>query len=89
LRKETLIAKKFGVPIVLSSGASDPYLLRKPRDYAFFTYLFGLDFNTAEKAISENPRAIIERNKKKASANYVAPGVYIVKNGKDCPSHPK
>ncbi|MEM2914625.1 MAG: RNase P subunit p30 family protein [Candidatus Bathyarchaeia archaeon] len=87
LRRETLIAKKFGVPIVLSSGANEPYLLRKPQDYAFLTYLFGLDFNAAEKAISENPRAIIERNKKKASANYVAPGVYLIKKGKDCLRH--
>jgi RNase P/RNase MRP subunit p30 len=86
LRKETLIAVRSGVPIVLSSGADDVDLLRKPEDYAFLSYLFGLEFPEAKKALSENPQAIIERNRRKLSSDYVAPGVYIVRRGKDCPS---
>jgi len=84
LRKEVLIAKKFGVPIVFSSGANDVSLLRKPEDYAVLSCLFDLDFQTAKKAFSENPRAIIERNRRKLSPEYVAPGVYVIRKGKDC-----
>jgi len=86
LRKETLIAVRSGIPIVLSSGADDVDLLRKPEDYAFLSYLFGLEFPEAKKALSENPQAIVERNRRKLSSDYVAPGVYIVRRGKDCPS---
>jgi ribonuclease P/MRP protein subunit RPP1 len=84
LRKETLIAAKFGVPIILSSGASSPQMLRKPEDYVFLTYLIGLDVHAAEQAISDNPRKIVERNRRKLSQNYVCPGVYLVKRGEDC-----
>ncbi len=85
LRKEMLISKKFDVPIVLSSGANDLRLLRKPQDYAYLCYLFGLDFHEAKQAFSENPQAIIERNRRKLSSDFVAPGVYILRRGEDCP----
>lgn len=84
LRKEVLIANKFNVPIILSSGASSPSMLRRPEDYAFFSYLIGLDLHYAKKALSDNPMSIIERNRRKLSQNYVCPGVFIVKRGEDC-----
>jgi len=84
MRREALIAKKYGVPILLSSGANDVRLLRKPGDYASLGYLFGLDIGDAKKAISEIPKEMIERNRRKLSSNYVAPGIYIVRRGKDC-----
>jgi len=83
-RGETDTAKKFGVPIILASGANDVYLLRKPEDYAFLSYLFGLDFHAAKQALSKNPQAIVERNRRKLSSNYVAPGIYVIRRGKDC-----
>lgn len=84
LRREVLTATKFGVPIILSSGASSPQMLRKPEDYVFLTYLIGLDVHAAKQAISDNPQRIIERNRRKLSQNYVCPGVYLIKRGKDC-----
>jgi len=85
LREETFIAKKYGVPIVLSSGANDVSLLRKPEDYASLGYLFGLDLKDARKFLSDNPQEIIERNRRKLSPNFVAPGIYIMRRGKNCP----
>jgi len=84
LRKEVLIARKYGVPIILSSGASSPWMLRRPEDYAFLAYLIGLDLHTARQAISDNPRNIIERNRRKLSENYIYPGVYVIRRGRDC-----
>jgi ribonuclease P/MRP protein subunit RPP1 len=84
LRRETLAASKFNVPIVLSSGADSPRLLRKPNDYIFLAYLIDLDPHTAELALSTNPRSIVERNRSKMSPNYICPGVYLVKRGEDC-----
>ena len=85
MREESLIAKKFGVSVILSSGANDVGLLRKPEDYASLGYLFGLNLDDAKRAISENPKEIIERNRRKLSPNYVAPGIYVIRRGKDCP----
>ncbi|MCX8170797.1 MAG: hypothetical protein N3E47_02315 [Candidatus Bathyarchaeota archaeon] len=84
LRREISISSDFNVPIVLSSGASSLRMLRRPEDYAFFSYIIGLDLCRAERALSENPINIIERNRKKLSRNYVCPGVFIVKRGEDC-----
>ncbi len=84
IRREVTIAKKLNVPIVMSSGTADKYLLRKPQDYVALAYLFDLDHQTALKALSEAPLKIVERNREKLSPNYVAPGVYIVRRGRDC-----
>lgn len=85
MRDEAFIAKKYGVPIILSSGANNVNLLRKPEDYASLGYLFGLDLSDAKKSLSDTPREIIERNRRKLNSNYVAPGVYVIRRGKDCP----
>jgi len=77
-------AEKLSVPVVMSSGTADKYLLRRPRDYASLAYLFGLDHQTAIEAMSEAPLKIVERNREKLSPNYVAPGVYTVRRGEDC-----
>lgn len=84
LRREISIASDFNVPIVLSSGASSPNMLRRPEDYAFFSYIIGLDIRGARRALSDNPINIVERNRRKLSQNYVCPGVFIVKRGEDC-----
>lgn len=82
LRKEVSVANRFSVPIVLSSGAGNQYLLRKPSDYAALAYLIGLNLHSAKLALSLNPANIVERNRKKLSPNYICPGVHVVKEGK-------
>ncbi len=84
LRKEVAIAEKFKVPIVLSSGATDMRLQRGPYDYAALATLFDLSMSPALYGLSENPLAIVERNRKKLSSGYVAPGLFIVRDVKRC-----
>jgi RNase P/RNase MRP subunit p30 len=84
LRREASIAKKFHVPIVISSGVSEVMLMRKPKELAALAFLFDLDETSAVKAVSENPLSIVKRNREKLSARFVAPGIRIVRRGKDC-----
>ena len=84
LRKEVAIAEKFKVPIVISSGAADVSLLRRPYDYAALATLFDLHTSLALRGLSENPLGIVERNRKKLSAGYVAPGLFVVRDVKRC-----
>lgn len=79
LRQEAQIARKFDVPIIISSGASEPYQLRSPRDCAALASLFDLDVQLSLDALSENALALVERNRRKLSPGYMAPGVRIVK----------
>jgi len=84
LRREVTIAQKFQIPIVISSGASNELLMRKPREIAALTSLFDLDKSSAIEAISKNPMAIIKRNREKLSPKFVAPGIRMIRRGKDC-----
>jgi len=84
LRRETTIAKEFEVPIVISSGVSSELLVRKPRDLAALASLFDLEKTSAIEAVSKNPLSIVKRNRQKLSPNFVAPGIRIVRRGKDC-----
>ena len=84
LRREASIAQAFHVPIVISSGASNELLMRKPLELAALTSLFNLDRDSAIEAVSTNPLAIVKKNREKLSPNFVAPGIRIVRRGKDC-----
>ena len=84
LRREAAVARKLGVPIVISSGVSAELLLRKPREMAALGFLFGLDEASALEAVSRSANAIVARNREKLSAKFVAPGIRVVREGKDC-----
>jgi RNase P/RNase MRP subunit p30 len=78
LRREVAIAERFKVPVTISSGATNEYLIRGPYDYAALTTLFDMSMPSALCALSENSLAIVERNREKLSPNYVAPGIRVV-----------
>ena len=82
LRRETGIATEFNVPIVLSSGIDEEVLMRKPRDFASLAFLFGLQESQALDAVSTNPATIVSRNRQKLDPKFVAPGITVLKEGK-------
>jgi RNase P/RNase MRP subunit p30 len=84
LRRETAIANRFSVPIIISSGAKIESLMRKPQDFAALAYLFDMTSTSALRAVSENPLSVVRRNRSKLLSSFVAPGIRIVKKGKDC-----
>jgi len=83
LRREVAIAKSFQVPITISSAATDEYLLRRPHDYAALTKLFDMDSPLALSALSDVPLTMVERNRQKLGLEFVAPGLRVVRMGKD------
>jgi RNase P/RNase MRP subunit p30 len=84
LRREVRIAEDFHVPIVISSGASNELLVRKPRETAALTSLFDFDKSTAINAVSKKPLAIVKTNREKLRPNFVAPGIRLIRRGQDC-----
>jgi len=79
LRRETVIAKSFRVPVVISSGTTISHLLRKPQDYSALATLFNMDSSLALSALSEAPLRIVERNRLKLNPDFVAPGLRVVR----------
>jgi len=84
LRRETGIAGDFRVPLVISSGVSEEVLMRRPKELAALAFLFDLDECCAFEAVSENPLAIVRRNREKLGSGFVAPGIRVVRRGRDC-----
>jgi len=81
LRREVVIAKTFGVPLIISSGVSEERFMRMPREMASLAHLFGLGIHEALDAVSVNPLAIVLRNREKLGNNFIAPGIRLVKEG--------
>lgn len=86
LRSEVKIAEKYRIPIIISSGTSNPMLMRKPREMAALATLFDMSMERALKSVSEIPCSILERNREKLSPNFVAPGLKIIRMGRNCPN---
>ncbi|KPV63040.1 MAG: Ribonuclease P protein component 3 [Candidatus Bathyarchaeota archaeon BA1] len=84
LRREVAIAKKFRVPVIISSGATNESLIRGPLDYAALATLFDMTMPLALRAVSEYPITIVERNREKLSPDYVAEGVRVIRRKHCC-----
>jgi len=84
LRREVALAEKFQVPVIVSSGATGEFLMRMPRDLAAVCFLFDMPLPRALDALSSYPWTIIKRNRAKLSQKFVAPGIRVVRRGKDC-----
>jgi RNase P/RNase MRP subunit p30 len=84
LRREIATALEFNLPIIISSGVSEPLLLRKPREVALLASLFGLEGTSALDAVSENSAKLVKRNRQKLEAGFVAPGIRVIKQGENC-----
>jgi len=69
---------------VISSGASEALMLRKPKEMAVLASLFGLTGSAALDAVSANAINIVARNREKLSAEFLAPGIRLIKRGEDC-----
>jgi RNase P/RNase MRP subunit p30 len=78
LRREVVVAKSFGVPLIISSGVNEARFMRRPREMASLAYLFGLGVDEALAAVSFNPLSIVLRNREKLCSSFIAPGIRLV-----------
>ena len=80
-RRMIYLAQSFKVEILISSGASKPIELRRPRDLASILLFLGFkgDFR---RTLSEVPFRIVSTNRAKLSKRFVARGVWLADEGK-------
>jgi len=72
------LALKYGVPVIVSSGARNVFEMRDPRAMASIVTLFGVSEFDALQFVSSNPLNLIERNRKKLSGEMVCKGVRLL-----------
>lgn len=78
LRSESAIAMKTGIPIVLSSNATETYEMRAPHDAASLATLLSVGRTDALCMLSTTPFNIVEQNRQKLDGGYITRGVRLV-----------
>ncbi len=75
------LARKYGVKLIITTGAKSIYDIRSPREiYAFFEYI-GMSREELLKAMIYNPKEIVERGRMRKSKDYIMPGIRVIKWG--------
>ena len=67
--------------VVLSSGSTNVMSMRSPTAMRYVGLLIGLDWHYTKTAVHDGPQEIIDRNRKRLSPDFIAPGVEVVKRG--------
>ncbi len=75
MRRNIRLCKKFGAPIITSSGAQNIHQLRGPRDLASIPRILGMDLKPGFRTVSEIPKQILDRADRVTSEETVQPGV--------------
>ena len=71
-------ATRAGMPVLLSSGAPAPLMMRTPLALQCIGRLLGLDAETARNAVMSVPMELVSLNEKRLSDSFIAPGIEIV-----------
>ena len=75
IKRELEVARRFDVPVILSSGASTSMGLREPKALAAMTALLDVSEEAAVEMQTTTPDRLLRRNRAKLSEEYVSPGV--------------
>ncbi len=70
-----MLVRKFRSPFILTSGASDVWGLRSPRDLISWGKTLGLDEKACKEAVSGG---ILKENQRRLGGKWVSPGVELV-----------
>ena len=68
-------AIRHDVPVLVSSGADEPLLMRGPRELAASMQLLGVGEEDSLDMVSDVPWGLVERNRSKLEPSYVSPGI--------------
>jgi len=81
MRTNVGLCRKYGAPVVISSGAETIWDLRSGRELSSIGHLCGMTVREAIEAVSDVPLALIEHAKQVKDKKFVMPGVEVVENG--------
>jgi ribonuclease P/MRP protein subunit RPP1 len=78
LRRNVMLAKKYGAPLIACSGAMSMWELRDPLCLVSLGIQLGLEIKDAKFTVFGQPKLIIERARHRRSKKWIMPGVEIV-----------
>jgi len=72
------LARKYKVPIIIASGASDKYSQRSVSELIAFGENLGMTAGEAKESLFKHQNKILERNKLKKAGKWIISGVQVV-----------
>jgi ribonuclease P/MRP protein subunit RPP1 len=78
ISQNVTLARKFGAPLVLCSGAVSPWEMRDPMAMVSMAMQVGLGQKEAKDSATKVPEMILKNSYERKSKNWVMPGVKIV-----------
>lgn len=88
-RQNVRLARKYGVKILLSSGAISSETLRTPLDLMSLGWLFGLTLKESREALSENTGRLIQKSIDRSNPDVITKGLKVVSWGNQTPLNDK
>jgi RNase P/RNase MRP subunit p30 len=74
-KKDIRNAQKFDIPIIASSGAQEPIMMREPRALVSLLEALNIEEENAINMVTNNPSEIITRNTEKIKSKFYSPWV--------------
>ncbi len=81
MRQNIMLAKKYGTPIVLTSGAKDRFGMRSPQDLYSVGITLGMDAGLAKKALSDYPAMLAKKSSDRRDPDNITKGLEVVSWG--------
>ncbi len=81
MRQNLVLAKKYNVPVVITSGARDVWGLRAPRELIAFGISLGMKEDYANACVEKIPGLIIKKAKDRKDPNVIMEGLEVVSWG--------
>ena|SRR3989338_234886 len=75
--RNVMLAKKFGAPIVMTSGAKDEWGIRDPRELAALGRMLGLTLEESVRSVSEACESRLLTNRKRMGGKILYKGVEV------------
>ncbi|MFW9887164.1 MAG: RNase P subunit p30 family protein [Candidatus Thorarchaeota archaeon] len=80
-RENVQTAFRAKMQVIVSSGSKNMMSMRSPTAMRYVGLLLGLDWHSTKTAVHEGPQGIIDRNRRRLSPDFIAPGIEVVKRG--------
>jgi ribonuclease P/MRP protein subunit RPP1 len=81
IRQNVMLARKYGVPAIITSGAQDKWSLRAPRELMAIGVSLGMGEGDAKRAVGENPLRIIKKSRDRKDPDVIMKGLEVVEWG--------
>lgn len=81
MKQNLVLAKKYKVPVVITSGAKDVWGLRAPRELISFGISLGMNEDYARACVGETPELIIKKAKDRMDPSVITRGLEVASWG--------